>query len=100
MHGMTHLKIVYAQQAQIIQNYKNAKPKLLKTKTAILFNKTCETKELRPRYIHIKINCKKHQRSNNFMILLYQTDCIFGGNKGVYCVTSKKTKQLMFFKEA
>jgi hypothetical protein len=36
--------------------YKNTKLKLLKTNAAILFNKMCKVKELKPGYINIKIN--------------------------------------------
>jgi hypothetical protein len=35
MHGMEYFKIIDAQQAKLINNYKNAKYKLLKTKAAI-----------------------------------------------------------------
>jgi hypothetical protein len=39
MHGKTTIKIIDAQQAKLRNNYKNTKLKLLKTDTAIWFNK-------------------------------------------------------------
>jgi hypothetical protein len=46
MHGM-HIKIIQAQQAKIYNIYRNTKLKLLKTNTAIWFNKMCRTKQIR-----------------------------------------------------
>jgi len=46
MHG-ANIKIISIQQVRICNIYKNTKLKLLKTNTAILFNKMCKT-ELHP----------------------------------------------------
>jgi len=43
MHG-TNIKIISAQQAKICNIYKNTRLKLLKTNTAIWFNKMCKIK--------------------------------------------------------
>ena len=48
------IKIIEAQQAQK-KNYKNTELKLLKTNTAILFNKICKTKQMTPKYFNVKI---------------------------------------------
>jgi hypothetical protein len=52
----TCIKIVETQQARIYNSYKNTKLKLLKTNAVIWHNKICKTKQLMPKYIHIKIN--------------------------------------------
>jgi hypothetical protein len=39
-----------------IHHYKNSKEKLIKTKAAIWFNKTCRTRHICPKYIHIQVN--------------------------------------------
>jgi hypothetical protein len=49
-------KFINAIQAGDIYSYRNIKRKLHKTVAAILFNKTCREKELRPNYINIRIN--------------------------------------------
>jgi hypothetical protein len=54
MHGMDNFKITDAQEANIINNFKNVKEKLLKTKAAIWFNKTCRRNQLTSKYIQIK----------------------------------------------
>ena len=35
MHGLYHVKIVYVQQAKLVNNYKNTKLKLLKINASI-----------------------------------------------------------------
>ena len=60
MHD-TDVKIIDTQQAEIYNMYKNTKLKLLQANTAIWFNKICKTKQLRPKYINIKINGNKNQ---------------------------------------
>ena len=52
------MKIINAKQARNYNSYKNTKMKLLKTNAAIWFNKMCIAKNLKPNYIHIKINGK------------------------------------------
>jgi len=49
------VKIIEAQQTQIY-NYKNTRPKLLKTNAAVWFNEICKTKQLTPKVKHL--NCK------------------------------------------
>ena len=58
MHGAT-IKIVNAQQAQLNNNYKNTKLKLLMTNAAIWFKKMCKIKHIKPNSINIKINGQK-----------------------------------------
>jgi len=53
--AVQRIKVIEAQQAKIY-NYKNTKLKLLTTNGAIWFNKICETKQLTPKYLSIKIN--------------------------------------------
>jgi len=53
MHSI-NIKINGAQQARIHNIYKNIKLKLLKTNTAVCFNKMCRTKHLTPKDICIK----------------------------------------------
>jgi hypothetical protein len=53
MHGMNSLKTVCAQQAKLINNFRNAKQKLLKTKAAIWFNKICRINQLTPTVVHL-----------------------------------------------
>ena len=60
MHGAT-IKIVNAQQASLNNIYKNTKLKLLKVNAAILFNKICRERQLKPNYISLKINGSKQQ---------------------------------------
>jgi hypothetical protein len=55
MHGM-YIKTVETQQARMYNIYKNIKLKLLKTNTAIWYNKLCKAKQLTPKYSHIKVN--------------------------------------------
>jgi len=58
MHG-ANMKIVEAKQAKACYVYKNKTPKLLKTKAALRFNKTCQIKQMKPNYILFKSNGKK-----------------------------------------
>jgi len=60
MHGAT-IRIMNAQQTKL-NNYKNTRIKLLKTKAAIWFNKMCKVKQLKPNYINIKINGQQTAR--------------------------------------
>ena len=41
MHGVYHVKIMYAQHAKLVNNYKNTKLKLLKINALIWYNKHC-----------------------------------------------------------
>ena len=59
-HGAT-IKIVNAQQARLNNIYKNTKLKLLKVNAAIWFNKICRERQLKPKYISLKINGRKQQ---------------------------------------
>ena len=52
----TKLKIIEAQQAKIHNIYKSIMLKLLKTNAAIWFNKMCRTKQLKSKYIGIKVS--------------------------------------------
>jgi hypothetical protein len=55
MHGTNiKIKIIGAQQARIHIIYKYIKLNLLKTNTAVRFNKMCRTKHLMPKHIRIK----------------------------------------------
>ena len=60
MHGAT-IKIVNAQQARLNNIYKNTKLKLLKVNAAIWFNKICKERQLKPKYISLKINGRKQE---------------------------------------
>jgi len=60
MHGAT-IKIVSAHQAKLNNNYKSTKLKLLKTNTAIWFNKFCKIKQMKLNYINTKTNAQKPQ---------------------------------------
>jgi len=60
MHGAT-IEIVNAQQAELNNNYKNTRLKVLKTNAATWFNNMCKIKQQKPNYINIKINGHKSQ---------------------------------------
>jgi len=60
MHSAT-IKIINVQQARLNNIYKNTKLKLLKTNVAIWFNKICMDRQLKPKYISLKINGQKQQ---------------------------------------
>ena len=51
------MKIIGAQQAKSINNYKNFKYKLLKTNAAIWYNKMYRSNQLTPKYTYINIQC-------------------------------------------
>ena len=55
------IKIVDAKQARLLNNFKNTKCKLLRTKAAIWFNKMCRIRQIKPNYINIRINGQKQQ---------------------------------------
>jgi len=58
MHGAT---IDSVQQAELSNNYKNTRLKLLKTNAAIWFNKMYEVKKLKANYTNVKINGQRPQ---------------------------------------
>jgi hypothetical protein len=60
-----NVKIIETQQASLCNGYKNTELKLLKTNTAIWFNKMCKIKHLEPNYINIKVIAKKSQEDHN-----------------------------------
>jgi hypothetical protein len=60
MHGAT-VKVINAQQARLNNIYKSTKLKLLKVNASIWFNKICREKQLKPNYISIKVNGRRHQ---------------------------------------
>jgi hypothetical protein len=55
MHRLENFKITEAQQANLINNWKNAKHKLLQTRAAIWFHKICRNRQQTPRNVNIKI---------------------------------------------
>jgi len=57
-HGMYSMKLIHAQQAECVKNYKNAKLKLLKVNASIWFNKQCQAHHATPKYaqIHLKVD--------------------------------------------
>jgi hypothetical protein len=63
-HGMYNIKIINAQQAKIINNFKNLKEKVLRDNAAMWFNKTCRARQLTPKYINIKVNGHSRQSEN------------------------------------
>ena len=65
MHG-TIVKIIEAQQAGLCNSYKNTKLKLLKSSTAIWFNRMCKIKHPKPNYINI--NKLVHQLLNKYNV--------------------------------
>ena len=50
MYGSYNIKVVNAQQAKVINTYKNTKYKLLKTNASIWINQTCEQLRLVPEH--------------------------------------------------
>jgi hypothetical protein len=57
-HQFVHsVKFVNAKQARKICEYKNTKEKLLKTNTAIWFNKICKLHHLTQKYINGENDC-------------------------------------------
>jgi hypothetical protein len=55
MHGTEKVKIINAQYAKTINNFRNTKEKLLRANAAIWFNKPCRANHLTPKYIHLKV---------------------------------------------
>jgi len=55
MHGMEYFKITDAQKGRLINNYKNATHKLLKTNMPIWLNKIFKNIQLTPKYVNIKM---------------------------------------------
>jgi hypothetical protein len=68
MHRMNNFKILNAQNARIIYNYKNTKEKLLKTIAALWFSKTYRFNHLTPLYIHVNINDNNIQYINHCLL--------------------------------
>jgi hypothetical protein len=60
MHGEI-VRIMDAERASLLNNFKNTKGKLLRTNAAIWFNKMCKIRQLKPNYINIRISGKKQQ---------------------------------------
>ena len=50
---MGNFKIIDAQVAKMINNFKNAKQKLLKTNAAMWFNQICRLNQLTPKYMQL-----------------------------------------------
>jgi hypothetical protein len=79
----TYIKIGEAQQARIYNSYKNTKLKLLKMNAAIWYNKICKTKQLMPKYIHIKINSNNmHSKNTKVATTKYRLNLLI---KFLYC---------------
>jgi len=64
MHGVESFKIIDAQQAKLINNYRNTKFKLLKTNAAAQYNKICRNSQLMLKYGNVEI------KANNAMVSL------------------------------
>jgi len=64
MHGVESIKIIDAQQAKLINNYRNTKFNLLKTNATTWYNKICRNSQLTPKYVNIKI------KANNAVVSL------------------------------
>jgi hypothetical protein len=60
MHGI-NTKSSSPQQAKSTVQYRNTKLKLLKMNAAVWFNKMCQSKQLTPKYISIKVNGHNQQ---------------------------------------
>jgi len=67
MHEMVYFKIIDAQQAKVIDNCKNAKHKLLKTKAATWFAMIRGSSHITPKYTNIKMK-GNNQRNKNTKI--------------------------------
>jgi len=63
-HGVESFKIIDAQQAKLINNYRNTKFKLLKTNAATRYNKICRNSQLMLKYGNIEI------KANNAVVSL------------------------------
>jgi hypothetical protein len=64
MHDEYNVKIVKAQKARPIYEYRNIKEKLHKTNASIWFNKICKIGHLTPNYIHITVNGNNKKSTN------------------------------------
>jgi hypothetical protein len=60
MHG-EKARIMDAERASLLNNFKNTKGKLLKTSSAIWFNKICKIRQIKPNYVNIGIKGQKQQ---------------------------------------
>jgi hypothetical protein len=91
MHG-ERVKIINARQAKVCNSYKNTKLKLLKTNAALWFNKMCKIKQLKPNYIHIKINNSRLQdKKTRAFAIRYRINQEI---KFLYCKKPKLNAQL------
>lgn len=64
MQGMGNFKIPDPQQATMINNFKNAKQKLLKTSAGIWFRKICRVNQWTPKCTQIKLKHNNQQIKN------------------------------------
>ena len=55
MHGRKNIKLINAEQAKPVHQYKNTKIKLYKNNAAVWYNKTCRTRQITPTYANIKM---------------------------------------------
>jgi len=55
-HGMYSIKLIHAQQAKCVKNYKNTRLKLLKVSASVWFNKQCPAHHVTPKHaqVHLK----------------------------------------------
>jgi len=60
MHGTKNIKFATAQPAEQIYQCKKIKEKLYKSSATIRYNKTCQKKQLTPKYIFFKMNGTNH----------------------------------------
>ena len=79
------IKIIEASQARIYNNYKNTRPKLLKTNAAIWFNKICKTKQLTPEVKHLNCKCYYQQLHLEYLCNLarYWLQAVWGWHDSV-----------------
>jgi hypothetical protein len=61
---MDSLKIIDAEQAKMISNFKNAKLKFLKTNVVICSNNICRINQLTRKYVTIKVKGNNQQKKN------------------------------------
>jgi len=86
------IKIVEAQKAKICNKNNNTKVKLLKMNAAISYNKICKTKQLTPKYIHIKNNGNNmHSKNTKIAATIYRLNQEI---KSLYCKKQKLNEQL------
>jgi hypothetical protein len=55
------IRIMDAERANLLNNFKNTKGKLLKTNAAIWFNKMCKIRQVKPNYVNTIIKGRKQQ---------------------------------------